>query len=297
MKILRGLIDPCGAEGRGLPKHEDDLMVTAVNNWLVSGDNVSGFDRDMANALCRLATGGGIGKRELYTDGEEYTLDALRPIMVTGLSLVSEQQDLLDRLILIRLPVLDGKDKEQERVILEQFEKARPRLLGAILDAVSTALRRLPRVKLEETPRMADFAAWAEAAGEAFGWKAGEFVGTYKVACDDLLKNVAGADLLTGTIVGYLESRENGRLEGTPTEVLEKLNKYLRPDDPRRGSKDWPKSANWMTRRLNAIPKGLRAAGVDVSVSKDSETRVDTWVLTLQAQGGGTRDEGGEIPF
>jgi hypothetical protein len=41
------------------------------------------------------------------------------------------------------------------------------------------ALRRLPKVKLPELPRMADFAMWATAAESLLGWREGAFLRAY----------------------------------------------------------------------------------------------------------------------
>jgi hypothetical protein len=55
-----------------------------------------------------------------------------------------------------------------------EFEPARPRILGALLDALAEGLRELPRVRLVRLPRMADFALWATACETAL-WPAGSF--------------------------------------------------------------------------------------------------------------------------
>ena len=43
-------------------------------------------------------------------------------------------------------------------------KKKRPRILGALLDALVIGLKRLPTIRLSELPRMADFAIWAREA-------------------------------------------------------------------------------------------------------------------------------------
>lgn len=68
------------------------------------------------------------------------------------------------------LPEIEEYVSEDD--LWEGFELAHPRLLGALLDVVSEAMRREPEVKLEQLPRMADFARWIAAAAPAFGWDA-----------------------------------------------------------------------------------------------------------------------------
>ena len=55
-----------------------------------------------------------------------------------------------------------------------EIEKARPRILGALPDAIARGLRRLAETRLERLPRMADFALWATACETAL-WPAGTF--------------------------------------------------------------------------------------------------------------------------
>jgi hypothetical protein len=45
----------------------------------------------------------------------------------------------------------------------------RPRILGALFDAAAHGLRRLSRVRLERSPRMADFALWQPPVKRRFG--------------------------------------------------------------------------------------------------------------------------------
>ena len=61
----------------------------------------------------------------------------------------------------------------EDEIDRRSSSKARPVILGALLDAVSGALRNLDKVKLDRSPRMADLAKWITAAEPALGWEAG----------------------------------------------------------------------------------------------------------------------------
>jgi len=69
--------------------------------------------------------------------------------------------------------------KRTEKDFYRELEEARPKVLGALLDAVIEALGNLVRVELKEKPRMADFAVWVTAAEQALGWKSGAFMRAY----------------------------------------------------------------------------------------------------------------------
>ena len=69
------------------------------------------------------------------------------------------------------LEPIPEEDRKTEGVLSKEFDEVKPRLLGALLDGVSTALRREPSIKLKKLPRMADFARFAAAAMPSFGWR------------------------------------------------------------------------------------------------------------------------------
>jgi hypothetical protein len=69
--MLRRLVDANKAPLRAKPRNEDDLVISASNGRVVGFDKVSTLSDDMADAICRLATGAGLGKRRLYTNDEE----------------------------------------------------------------------------------------------------------------------------------------------------------------------------------------------------------------------------------
>ena len=73
------------------------------------------------------------------------------------------------------------------------FEAERPRILGALLDAVAVGLKRLPATRLEKLPRMADFALWATACETAL-WPAGTFSSAYSGNRDEAVEDVIDAD-------------------------------------------------------------------------------------------------------
>lgn len=56
---------------------------------MLAYDNLSWLSTEMSHALCRLATGAGFGTRRLYTDDEEATFYASRPVIVNGIEEVA----------------------------------------------------------------------------------------------------------------------------------------------------------------------------------------------------------------
>ena len=169
-RIISALIDPRTGALRGVPREVRDLTAAARNSWLVCFDNLSHLPEELADAACRLATGGGFGGRELYSDHEEATFDATRPIVFNAIpDLGAARPDFLDRAVIVELLDMKPELRRDEAQFWREFEQVRPRILGALLDAVVAGLGNLPKVTLEQTPRMADFAVWVSACERALG--------------------------------------------------------------------------------------------------------------------------------
>ena len=113
-KVLRLLIDPSAAPLRTAPLDERDLMIAARNGWIIALDNLSGLSSWLSDALCRIATGGGVSTRELYSDTDEVLIDVQRPIILNGIDDIATRQDLIDRSIIINLePIPENKRKPE----------------------------------------------------------------------------------------------------------------------------------------------------------------------------------------
>ena len=178
-KVTRALIDPNTADLRAEPRDVRDLMIAARNGWVIALDNVSYMPPWLSDALCRLATGGGFATRELYTDSEEMLFEAQRPAILNGIEELATRPDLLDRSLILDLPPIPAPRRRPEREFWDDFETARPRILGGLLDVVASALARLPYLKLDTHPRMADFAHWVSAAEAGLRWTDGRFLRSY----------------------------------------------------------------------------------------------------------------------
>jgi putative DNA primase/helicase len=177
--FLRTLVDPSKVALANPPRDVSDLAIRANACRVVAFDNLSGISPDLADALCRLATGSGFAKRALFTDDDEWTFEGARPIIANGIDDLSSRPDVRDRSIALHLDAIGERERRTERELLADFEALRPAVLGALLDAVSVALRDATTVRLERAPRMADFATFVEAAAPALGWARCRFVDAY----------------------------------------------------------------------------------------------------------------------
>jgi hypothetical protein len=264
-RVLRSLIDPNSAPVRSPPREERDLAIAANNGRVTCFDNLSYVSPDLSDALCRLSTGGGFSTRTLYENDEETIFDATRPVILNGIEDMGTRSDLLDRALIVELPRIESKDRRPEKLFWEEFEEARPHILGALLDAVSAAIRNLPTVEEPEGgwPRMADFAMWAVAAEPALGLESGRFLEAYEV-------NRETANLValeSSPIVIALDDalRLNGfRLKGTATELLGVLG-----NGRETRAKGWPKTAKVLSGMLTRLAPNLRGSGIDAELRSE----------------------------
>jgi hypothetical protein len=143
--FLRGTVDPNSVPLRALPGSERDLYIAARNSHVLAYDNARGIPDWLSDAFCRLSTGGGFSTRELYTDQDEVLFGGKRPIILNGIDDTATRPDLADRSIVQTVTEITEKERKLEnKELWPEFERKRPRILGALLDAVSHGLKNLP---------------------------------------------------------------------------------------------------------------------------------------------------------
>ena len=259
-RMLRALVDPSEAPLRSVPRNEHDLFIATRSAHVIALDNLSGVSAWLSDALCRLSTGGGYAARELYSDDEEVVISAERPLILNGIDEVVARGDLADRAIFLTLNAIPDEDRMPEAELWARFEKARPRILGALLDALVEGLRRLPDVKLDRLPRMADFATWAVACEGAI-FEAGTFMQAYTGNRADAVESVIDANPVASAIRELMQDRESS-WEGTATELHGELTR-IAGDSVTKG-KEWPANARSFGRRFNRYKSALRPAGIEL---------------------------------
>jgi hypothetical protein len=261
-RLLRNIIDPHRVPLRSEPREARDLAIAANNTWLLILDNLSSLPGWLSDALCRLSTGGGFGTRQLFTDEDEVLFDATRPIAVNGIATVGTRPDLLERSLLVELPAIPEERRRTEADVQAEFDAALPGILGALLRAVSGALRQLPLIRLDRLPRMADFCLWATAAEPALGWKPGSFAVAYTAARERAVETALEASPIGEPLRKLLDQELTGCWEGTASELLDRLRSIA--GDSATKADDWPRRANSLSAHLRRIEPDLRRVGISI---------------------------------
>jgi len=299
-KLLKALIDPHAAPVRALARDERELMIAATHSHLLAFDNLSSLPALLSDALCRLASGGSLAVRRLYTDEDEMLFQAARPILLNGIENVVSRADLADRAIFLTLAPIAEQQRRSEAELWREFERARPAILGALLDAVAHGLRTLPRVRLERLPRMADFAIWATACETAL-WPSGTFVRCYETNRRASIDDVVDADPVAACVREIMAERSTWT--GSATDLL-RAGADLTDDGIWRGNAGWPKNPRALAGRLRRAQTFLRAVGIDIAFSREGRagnriirmraTRENTVGTVSSVREGGSRSAAGQ---
>lgn len=268
-KWLKRLIDPNKAELRQPPKDGRDLMIGANNAWVMAFDNLSHVPTDLSDALCRLATGGGFATRQLYENDEETILEAVRPVILTGIEELGSRSDLLDRMVLVSLPTILEENRQSESELEAEFERLRPWILGALLDAVAATLKKLPEIKPETLPRMADFAKWGIAGEEALGLEIGSFMLAYQGNRDNANETALEASPIAQAIQKLMEHLTAWK--GTASELLVALANQV--DEQTKRGKTWAQTPKGLSSILRRLAPNLRAIGINVTFAEERTNR------------------------
>jgi hypothetical protein len=261
-RIARELVDPSAMPTLGEPKR-DEVGQLLQHHYLLPFDNLSFLHGWLSDTLCRAVTGDGLTKRRLYTDEGDVIFAYRRCILLNGINTVASRPDLLDRSILLECqPIPDGQRKP-ERILWRDFEAVKARILGGIFNALCEAMRVKPGLKLDGLPRMADFAEWGRAIGEACGWGQKAFLDAY--TREAASRNGAALDSspVAQAIISLMEH------ESAREEPAAQLLSTLRHEAERLGidthGRGWPRDAHGLSLRLNQVIPNLRHLGIRVT--------------------------------
>lgn len=261
-EMFRMLVDPHKALTRDLPKDLRNLMIAAQHNHVLAFNNVSSITPKMSDACCQASTGGSFAGRSLFTNDQETVLSASRPILFNGIPRFITASDLLDRSIVIDLPRVSPENRRSKTDVWREFHKVYPAMFGALLEALSFAVGNIDSVKLNRTPRMAEFARLAVAGAPKLGFSGEQFLRDYE-------DNLALGDELAieGSPIGglLLDLVEPGqRWEGEATDLLRVAERLWVATNGQRLPPDWPKNPARLSTELRRINPNLASIGVDV---------------------------------
>ncbi|NLG84180.1 MAG: hypothetical protein GX493_06155 [Firmicutes bacterium] len=281
MRFIRALIDPAVEPLLVLRGDERELALLLAHNYFPVFDNLSRLSEWESDMLCRAATGGGLSVRQLYSDDEERIFSFCRPVGLTGVHLLTGGTDLMDRYLSIKLERIAKRSRKKETALREEFERLRPRLFGAMLDALSKAMVIYPGLEFEELPRMADWATWGAAISEALGFGAKRFMAAYWKNIGAMNDRLLSSHPVAAAAIALLEDPKlapEGKWKSTPGELLKKLDEIAAKERIDTKAKSWPKSANSLSRRLHELRSNLEDAGIHLEIGREDGGKRERYV-------------------
>jgi len=267
--FLRRLIDPSRVELLG-PDARADLPLIFDKHALPIFDNVDRLTPQQADLFCQATSGRGIDRRKLYTNNESFILEFKRPALLTSLEVPSGRADFLDRCLILEL---DRVPPERRRPLLElesEFERARPRLVGALLNLLVGALKARPEVSEEGLSRLADFHRFGRAVATAAGHTPEVFDRAWQLAECRQQRGVL-IDRLTQAL--WLFARRVKSWEGTAEELLRFLNETARDNRIRLTEADGASPVG-LGRRLKVLRDPLGRLGVRLGQHRRTDARL-----------------------
>lgn len=192
-RLIHAFVDPNIATACAPPASPEDLLLMARQRWLVGFDNLTEVVNWLADAMCRMSTGGGSERRTKYKDSDTSLFVAKRPQLVTSIQDIITRPDLLSRTIKFDLPRLTEQQRKTEDEFNNQLQIVQDKVFGLLLTGLSSAIKNQAETKktIAGLPRLADWAVWVQASEEGLGFDEGAILKTYwnarKATVDDIL--------------------------------------------------------------------------------------------------------------
>ena len=264
-RLLSMLIDPSLVSLRAEPERLRSGVQAADHSWLITLDNVSKVPVWLSDALCRAVTGEASPPAHgLYQRCARPPEQFQRVMVLTGIETVAQRPDLLDRCILVGLEPVANTSRKSEKLLLAEFEAARPALFGALLSLAAAVAKELPNIVLDRLPRMADFARVGTAVERVCGWPADTFRKAFNNNANDQTEEALSASPLAEAVLYLCRDVPMNPVgliwSGIPTDLLRVLADYTTSPKPQ----EWPRRANQLTASSGGSPPNLRSKGIYV---------------------------------
>lgn len=281
-RLLKSLIDPSSLNTLSTPPNIEQFVQTASHHWLLAFDNISMIPEWLSDALCRLSTGEGFSKRELYSDDGDIIYSYQHVAIINGINQVVTKPDLLDRLIILELERISPEKRITEKTLLNNLEKEKGLILGSIFDVLTRAFEKYPTIKTTKLPRMADFAQWGCAVSLALGASEEDFLKAYAVNINSQNEEAIEASPVALSIKEFMKNQKEWL--GQPTELYKKLIQIADDLQIDKKAGGWPKDPARLGKKIKEIQNNLQCIGINFESQKSGERQYRLTNLSLSDQ-------------
>ncbi len=259
-RLLRRIVDPHERDMREPPTTDRDFVAAARNSYVLAFDNMSYIKPTFSDTLCRIATGtGAIGGRRLYSDDDDASFTACRPIVLNGIPDTNEREDLADRAITLSLPRIEAADRVDDASFWSKFDVALPRILAALYSTTVCAMRRVAEVTPSNLPRMSQFARWVYASyPDEVGGE--QFLRWYDENRGEARNFMVETDPFLQGMISFMQDLKGQTFEGSIYELTNRLSRHF----PQGFEGAMPKTPRGLAERLKRAAPLIRKAGIDM---------------------------------
>lgn len=263
LRILREMIDPSQVPLLTPPDSIRELVQFASHHYAVFLDNLSTLSVSLSDALCRLITGDGFTKRQLFTDDEDVLYAYKRVAGLCGINQVATKADLLDRSIIVPLERIPDGDRREEKNLWQRFKTDKALILGALFDAVAATLRTVHDIELTTKPRMADYFKYATAAAIHLGYTEQDLSDAFNQNVKQQNEEAIDSSPVAQTIMEFMRNKSNQELRSS--DLYKELFEIAENLKIKQG---FPKSPTWLWRKIKDVRPNLMAYGLNVTKEK-----------------------------
>lgn len=259
-RLLKRLIDPSIGETQAPPTNAEDLAIAAQYAHVLAYDNLRRFTPGMADLLCMASTGGSRATRKLFTDDELQVVRFHVALILNGIHDFIDQPDLAQRCLPITARRIAETDRKSESQLLAAFESDLPAIQRGLYDLAAKVLDKLPEAQITDSERMIDFVRWLGAMELVYDLSPGIYQGAFSHAVKEVQLDTLLDNLLAAAIVEFAEDSCGTNWRGTPTRLLEELNR--RADKGTRYSREWPQNPVALSKRIGPLMASLASHGI-----------------------------------
>lgn len=276
-RIIRQLIDPNTLPLGSIAASDREAFIEARSIRLLSFDNIQPIRKvDISDRLAKIATGGGIRPRQLYSDNATNAMFVCNPIITTSIEVPARRPDLVDRMLTINLRRVPEEQRIPASLLEERFEGDAPEILGGICVLISKAMveLRLLDPTAIQLPRLADFGLFGIAVERVLGLPDGRFIELYQKSIKVSSQGVVEEEPLLQAIIALMESSGENHLHLTPKELCLKL----ALQDIRNRKEFNPKSVG---RKIRLLTEDLDRQGITCTFGRDKDRYIELTKRTL----------------
>jgi hypothetical protein len=259
LRYIRELLDPSAPALRNLPKNEEELAVTARDNYLMAYDDVTTVPSWLETGICKLIKGTAFSK--CSRSEEKILFQGARPVILAGDEDLLLNRELASRALIVRLERNKALDPDAGTGLEDHAH-----MRGAMLDIVCHGLGRLQDVKISDPVRDYNFEKWIEAC-DLPRWGLGSFQPAYEANVSDGRRDIVELDPVLITLREYM--LKVGTFRGTFGQLLQELNSAV---SIRRGNR-WPENPRALSGRLRRDAKLLPEIEFDFDIPKQGHNR------------------------